>query len=180
MNWSRIPKRQPENCKQTVRTSQKRCNILGKLRGADEQIAAFDVDLDERLRKIEAATSSTVGTRARVANFSQATKDWDSIAKPSTPLRKFPILSSVQDITRDQEDRDRFAIKNAAKNYKTAIVDFSKESQKTMANEVALASIRQRMDSAAASYTENVNEYALGQKEKLKTDARTSENIFSR
>ncbi len=142
----------------------------------EEQRQAFRTDLDERLKKVEAAVHlQQIGASARVQNFkAQAASDWDQMAQAVAVLDDVaPTLAAVEDITRLAEDRQLLAtIRNAADTYQGTMRDFLEEVRKANPDRARLAAIRDRMDAAAADYTRSVETYVDGQSAQLSTDMR--------
>lgn len=135
----------------------------------------FGLDLKERQEKIDLVTQIvSQGTKARVLNFkSQAKEKPELMNRAIQSLNKIdPLISELKKITRDQEDIKRIkSIVKAANGYKQAMSEYLTENESgAAANEAALESLRDKMDSNAAVYVKNCEEFLQVQQKKLSTD----------
>jgi methyl-accepting chemotaxis protein len=133
------------------------------------QNAAFQVDLNDRQKKIELVFDIVqMGTDARVANFKgQASSDNALIQQAINTIKGVETpLNALRKITTSQADIERINLtQQAAQNYAEAMQAYLKDT--TGANKAAN---QKAMDEAAAIYVSTCHEYLEDQQEKLTID----------
>lgn len=133
------------------------------------------VELNERQKKIEMVTELVkIGSETRVTNFkSQALKDPQLMTKALDKLKESgrPI-KDLRKITRDPNDIEMINnVEAAADGYQTAMRFFLREFRNgSSARNSILKEHRLSMDSNAAKYVKNCDEFLSGQQQKLTHD----------
>ena len=141
----------------------------------DSQNEGFEFNLKDRQEKIRLVNDLVeAGATARISNFkAQATGNKALLKEAIEKVASvFPLLASLEKITRDAEDIDRInKTRTAARGYQTAMSDFLTEFEKgTAASKAVLGQTRRAMDSTAAVYVKNCDDFLKDQQKKLTTD----------